>query len=385
MDAFGGVKAARKSIFGPDIEVGNLLLDVSDQEEEEFRQQLTRYQTRWYRATVITSYEYEEYEPAGRFIEVLTDFPSALDGDWYHANGIPHEVSVPDLRNEGEIRWVSFKYWMRRVARGWFRPVAQVQLNPELFGGVYDRGYVNFFRVMKSRIARQRQYAFWQRIADRRYDDVLTWGFLGPFGGLRFRVRMIVFTLMGFDDDGITNDFAALQNLIRFTRSPAVKLPFLEYYQSWLRFNPNQEAAPWSVIQRAFSDRSPEAQNRRRTKYGIGNYSEMTSISKYDWTHEDHVIRFLISFYHLATIQVRDVNDVDEWQARGWLRYFFINIVSVDWEDKYCPWDTSGRNYTPTMNLRHAVNIDTMDEDEPAELYESESETELDDDGRPRR
>ncbi|OTA69672.1 hypothetical protein K449DRAFT_429141 [Hypoxylon sp. EC38] len=398
----------------------------------------------WYNVQDIQpDYSYEMYEPQGRYVPVLVQ-PEKFERDWYHENGIPHEILTPilgeyDEEGRQKTTWFPFKLWMRIVARAWWKSPPQNSLNPELFDGLYDRGSINFFRVMKSRIARQRQYAFYTRLLNER----LTTVFDPPPPGdaaahLSYRREHIIFSLMGLDDENILYDSIKMDELLRFIRSPAVKGAFLEYYQNWLQHNPATQNPRWGFIQSAFADRSRDAQ--RRITYGTGRLVERSPINKAGWIHEDHAMRFLIVLYSLGRAHM-SLNNIEAGDARaGWRRYMFSDYSYVDFEDKYwfgfallnllikswqynivyphpdydtlmvpalymsfelgplgielpkpnvgfidmspsSPWTTSDVNYEPSIDftvsnsfgLTHPVDIE--------DLWQSESETELDEDG----
>ncbi|KAI0841927.1 hypothetical protein F5Y06DRAFT_306891 [Hypoxylon sp. FL0890] len=423
------------------IDAGDLLEDTTTEEENEMARSLTYYAIHFYALHMEPDYNYWEYEPVGRYIKIHTTKPWVLDADWYHTHGIPHEVAVPKLGNPTESEWMPFKAWMMTVARAWFRTPEQVPLNPELFDGIYDRGSINFFRVMKSRIARQKQYAFWQRLAYRRFEAALTHDLTRfPDDGLLFRRRNIVFALMGMNDADIHNNSGLMREFLQFIMSPAVKGAFLEYFQDWLRWHPDQRTPRWNKIQSAMADRSPAAEARRRGKYGLGRLNERQPVPKNDWTHEDHVIRFLMVLYNKGRLQLINSDSIESGDAAGgWQRYFFSEISWVDLEDRYwfgysllmllimswqgntrhphpryeeilipalyedferiegdwvpdinigmvdmspsSPWNTSDVNYVPTLNFNEATADGLFHPSEWGSYSQNESDEELDEDG----
>ncbi|KAI0148076.1 hypothetical protein F4776DRAFT_297918 [Hypoxylon sp. NC0597] len=419
---------------------------LPEEERQEFIRSLDGRFAPWYRLPNQNPDDsFEMYEPEGRFIRIPQN-PHLLDLDWYHRNGIPHEILTPmpnqfDAEGRQKKVWLPFKMWMRRVARAWWKAPAQDPLNPELFDGIYDRGNINFFRVMKSRIARQRQCAFYMRLLSIAQDAAFGKGeSLDVATRFEFRRQVIIFSLMGLDNDNILSEGLKMQELLRFIISPAVRGAFIEYYQNWLQHNPDTRNPRWNLIQSAFADRSLAAVQRRRRTYGVGRLRERRPVNKDGWIHEDHAMRFLTTLHYIGRAQMIR-NNIESGDANnGWRRYMFSNYVYVDFEDKYwfgyallnllikswqfnrvhphpryeavlvpvlyedfqpaeitfpkldvgfidlspsSPWTTSDVNYAPTIDFATSNSLGLTTPDIVTLLWEAESETELDEDGGP--
>lgn len=184
----------------------------------------------WYRVPVPADYTVEEYHPRGRFLDLSDD--SASDEDFYHRNGVPHEVSVRN--NPGE--YIPFKKFMMTIARAWARRIPTPQPNPELFGDDHGSVRINFFRVIKARIAKNKSFAFWSRLSVVRQESALSqvWQPMPNMQdhALHARVEAIAFSLTNIEFERTD-----IEPLKRYINSPAVRIAFDEYFEDYLQWN----------------------------------------------------------------------------------------------------------------------------------------------------
>ncbi|KAI2468775.1 hypothetical protein F4781DRAFT_250662 [Annulohypoxylon bovei var. microspora] len=290
------------------------------------------YRRPWYRTDVQPTYKFDEYVPKGKFYNDRNLLNIIAPDDWYFRNGIFHAVSTP---NSNE--YLFFKRWMLEVARGWWRPASEATLNPEAFAGIYDRGQVNFFRVVRSRVDKQVQYAFWTRIARRRHDEALT--FVVPGQGrnvdpLQFRQELLMFSLTGIEAANMNNESSIeVETLARFIRSPAVKASFLEYTEDYLSTHEATSNPRWNMVQPFLAN--PDLAASRRRAYGEGTPSERENLSKSNWIHEDHALRFIICLYNLGRKQFALASIDSEDALHGWSSYLFSEGSFPDVEDRH--------------------------------------------------
>ncbi|KAI1382024.1 hypothetical protein F4677DRAFT_439828 [Hypoxylon crocopeplum] len=392
----------------------------------------------WYGLDIEPEYDTALYQPEGRWLRVArhpTVGEDILTFDWYNRFGIPHEVSLPNSPHG----FISFRLWMVQVARAWSKPVRAAGLNPDLFGGIYDQGRINFFQVMRFRIARQRAYAFYVGLAWYKQQCVLTtrpgnmdiFGEYTPEGPIEMQ---ILFSLVGLDFNFIHVSTEEIERLKRFIRSPAVRTTFIEYATDYLETNENTTIPRWNIIQPSLSN--PDLAASRAAAYGR-TWEDSSRLNKTHWSHEDHAIRFILTLYEAATRQL-EYDDIGTWNARSFERFFFstasapdmadrhwfgyslLNLLLLSWQyNQVVAWDNYPAvlvpalyegfrpariryprpnlgeidlsphtpwiwfdDYVPTMDLQTAVTLGLIEPATADQLNAQESPTEMTDDGR---
>ncbi|KAI1459140.1 hypothetical protein F4805DRAFT_422732 [Annulohypoxylon moriforme] len=306
--------------------------EPTEEDSNRFMYQYIQYTTRWYSGETRALDGIEIYTPQQRQHTnpyLLNIWPElGQHNDWYFRNGIPHELSAP-----GNARWQCLKVWMLEVARGWWGPsVEYPRQNPDLFRDIYNRGQVNFFRVARSRIDRQVQYAFWTRFARRRQRAALSIPYFSRT--IRNRQEFIMFSLTGSDGYMASGDDSLeVETLARFIRSPAVWDSWIEYRNDYLLAHPDSSNARWNMIQPTLHNRDFPGSMRRA--YGRGGWNERRDLDKTDWTHEDHAMRFIISVHNVGTAQLLDAGFGPDDGLSGWRACFFKKGNFPDIEDRY--------------------------------------------------
>ncbi|KAI5866518.1 hypothetical protein GGS23DRAFT_614992 [Durotheca rogersii] len=249
-----------------------------------------------------------ECTPDSRYIEGADSTTS-----FYMRNGIPHEVLAPDGKT-----WIPFKAWMLHFCRRLRRAHVYPPQNPELFGGVYDRGYVSFWYVMKNRITIQKTLASMTRMCVCKQMNAFTADTIGP----NQRFEEIIFTLFGLqysDDDWF--------GLPGFITSRSVRQPWLEFRRDYLESHPFEPNPCWGTIQPILAN--PRLAAARRAAYGVGLPGEVYVSDKQHWSKEDHACRFIITLYNMAADRVG--TEVDEWRPNA----IFSSTVSLDFSDRH--------------------------------------------------
>ncbi|KAI1208044.1 uncharacterized protein F4807DRAFT_468920 [Annulohypoxylon truncatum] len=299
----------------------------------EFYDQHADYTGHWYREHADPLYEFEPYNPEGRFYTnrlLLEDIDVLyLRADFYHRNGIPHEVSTPG-------GWRSFRLWMLEVARSWWQTVDRPALNPESFGDIYERGNVNFFQVMRSRVDRQVKYAVWTNFARRRHWEALTMSHEGYDRSYAIRLRQegIMYSLCGMDGSLVSGDDSQeAESFARFLRSPAVRLPWEEFGEDWLASHHDTSNPKWNQVQSILAN--PDLATYRRRAYGVGIPDERRRLDKTNWSYEDHAIRFIISVYHLGVAVLAEDGIGPDDPLSGWRSCLFKQTNTPDIEDRH--------------------------------------------------
>ncbi|KAI1444502.1 hypothetical protein F5Y02DRAFT_156824 [Annulohypoxylon stygium] len=299
------------------------------QERREFFDQHAESRGDWYESWVPPDNPVPElYQPQGTFytnrLMNYDDWDLYFRDDFYHLNGIPHEVTGPD----GER--MCFQLWMLRITRGWWKEVDQPYLNPDTVGDIYHRGQINFFRVMRSRVGRNVKCAVYTRFARRRQWE----GLCKNEENVLTRQRTILFSLTGDNARVIYNPNSdEVSSLQQFIRSDFVRVPFQEYHRDYLVHNPDTSNPIWSYIQSSLHN--PALAELRMRAYGSGYISPNEELDKTGWGHEDHANKFIISIHYAFRDYVLssgyDASDV----PAGWRTYAFRSESRPDVDDQY--------------------------------------------------
>ncbi|KAI1105476.1 hypothetical protein F4804DRAFT_350486 [Jackrogersella minutella] len=295
----------------------------------------------WYKVHPAPDYRFEEYIPVGRHHnDEQQKYINDPFNAWYINNGIPHEVSTPI---PGE--WIGFKRWMMQVARGWWRTIEAPAYAKASFPGTHSVMRINFFRVMRYRIARQRQLNFWTYWVCMRQDEALT----NADNDYNRRLNVIMFSLMGADGiQTIRNSSQDIESLARFIRSGIVVVAFKEYYRDYLSTHPDTLNSRWAMVQPWLAD--PALAGARRRDFGRGSVTDVLDKSR--WSHEQHATRFIITLYHLTSLQFY-VDDIEELltSESSWRAYFFSRQHATDTADRY--WFGYALLQLMTMSWQH--------------------------------
>ncbi|KAI1779835.1 hypothetical protein F4818DRAFT_154924 [Hypoxylon cercidicola] len=264
----------------------------------------------------------EEYRPRGRYIDFTAHDEDPSLSDFYHINGIPHEVSTPN----GE--WIPFKRWILSVARYWSRFVDQPNLsgmNPDCFGDIYDRGgLINFVSVARARLKRNVRYALWTNIAWSCFEHSLN--VTSTMFPAQIRLHTICFALFYHEYDHPRS----LQRIREFIASKPVKKCFTEFVSDYLLEHTEETNSFWNVIQPRLGE---TPMNTLRAKYG--SYATNGALlNKVGWNREDHACRFILAVHDALGIYLSRAN-VRPSAARAFERYAFSGGYFLDVKDKH--------------------------------------------------
>ncbi|KAI0135365.1 hypothetical protein F4814DRAFT_444187 [Daldinia grandis] len=307
--------------------------------------------------TLPADFIIDEYEPRGRFFD-FNDMPPFLWDAWWRGRGIPHEVSRPPVNdpdsNIGVIDpaqpWIPFKRWMMDIARNWTRPwTIQPQVNPELFGDIYNRdcARISFFRVMRYRLSVHRSYAYWTGFS-RKYQHSAQTDTFEHLDGRRtqadefdldsaeiersnHRQSIIMLTLIGLNNYNVEDELvnnAGVDELRDFIQSPAVRGPWLEFVNDYLQYYPDTQNPVWSILQPALANRDIQILRR--------NYYLSVDPDKRSWTLMDHAVRFIMRVYHHG-FHVSEAREREDLTALNWPweHYFYSQKSATDMEDRH--------------------------------------------------
>ncbi|KAI1652877.1 hypothetical protein F4813DRAFT_394226 [Daldinia decipiens] len=148
---------------------------------------------------------------------------------------------------------------------------------------------------------------------------------------MNHRQSLIMLTLVGLNNYNVEDETlnnAGVDELRYFIRSPVVMDAWREFHNDYLQYHPDTRNPVWSTLQPALENREIQTIRRR--------YYLSIDPDKNNWTLMDHAVRFImrVYYYGLQMCEAREREHLEEvhWP---WEQYFYSETFGIDMEDRH--------------------------------------------------